>query len=124
MGKHNLGDQWVAVLADGKNHMLKRVAFGEGPDSANCDGCVWAGNDNCDSNDMPCTTIDLGELDENGLLPCPFCEAKADFTPQEPSHNPAITNFCSVSCPRCGMVEDVCFDDENELREAWNRRNA
>ena len=116
MGKHNLGDQWVAVLADGKNHMLKRVAFGEGPDIANCDGCVWAGNDNCYSNDMPCTTIDLGELDENDILHCPFCGGKMEVLDKFY----AFDGF-TVRCKVCSCGTD-CYMTKDKALEAANRR--
>lgn len=74
--ERKLNEQWVEEL-DGKKHMLKAVECGEHW----CDGCCFnTGEGNCswDSpkycrNGSEYRIKDLGILNEDGLLPCPFC---------------------------------------------------
>lgn len=68
--------------------------------------------------------------DENGLLPCPFCGAKASIE-EFPinSSEPDIVKF-SVGCdsdnePECmGYQSLTMFDRRADAINAWNKRNG
>ncbi len=76
MSEHKIGEQWVEEI-DGKMHMLKAdkpVELCQGClYNGNGGGCLWSGFD--DECEMGSRFIikDLGILNEDGLLPCPFC---------------------------------------------------
>lgn len=78
--ERQLNEQWIEEL-DGKRHMLKAVenlyetcqgcTFG----CESCDVCHYclADGGKCPVNKMDMVIKDLGVLNEDGLLPCPFC---------------------------------------------------
>ena len=70
-----LGEQWIEEI-DGKRHMVKAVK-----QTNKCSGCIfctsyWCGNPIQNEREFDCSTMiikDLGILNDDGLLPCPFC---------------------------------------------------
>jgi hypothetical protein len=70
-----LGEQWIEII-DGQKHMVKAVAPIELCKGClfNCNqgGCCWKGFDDCQMGSF-FIIKDLGILNDDGLLPCPFC---------------------------------------------------
>ena len=76
--KHEIGEQWVEVI-DGQEHMVKAVEK-----NGKCTGCIYLyQQDRCHAvcrhtsawTSVECEykVIDLGILNNYGMLPCPFC---------------------------------------------------
>jgi len=125
-----LGEQWVEEF-DGKKHMLKAMENTTG----GCKGCDLQVVENCYGTcgaGDGCNFIikDLGILNEDGLLPCPFCGKyprliKPEYGYQRlerPSRN-GYTYECG-----CGVICGWDYDyggthqTEQEAKDAWNRR--
>jgi hypothetical protein len=130
---HKIGDQWIEVI-DGQEHMLKAV-----DSTYNCNGCAFLGDSGkcLHSSILECPVYridaiikDLGVLNEDGLLPCPFCGKyprliKPEYGYQRlerPSRN-GYTYECG-----CGVICGWDYDyggthqTEQEAKDAWNRR--
>jgi len=123
-----LGQQWIEVI-DGKMHMLKAV---EGPKIVNglmegntCHGCCYVDkwDDDCLNPNQACPVgkgviiKDLGILNEDGCLPCPFCgEYPKIIHPTE--------NMPVVSIVHTGVGHRILefFSSEQKAIDAWNRR--
>lgn len=125
----NLGEQWVEEI-DGKKHMLKAVNYSEG-----CNGCIFLRYDpdefyTCNRGRLGCPVDDgmiikdLGILNEDECLPCPFCG-------EYPVVENAYEGFGYT--PPDGYWRVYCSDDNHEISissgkrmqesiDAWNRR--
>jgi hypothetical protein len=131
-----LGEQWVEVI-DGKMHMLKAV------EGVLCNGCMYGsmslfGNDskrdfhlcsfdgecpvgagNRHNLQIPDTIVkDLGELNEDGLLPCPFCGEYPKII--YPTENMPVVSIVHLGGTHRVLLE--FFRNEQEAIDAWNRR--
>ena len=110
-----LGEQWVEEL-DGKKHMLKAAeAINKGHV---CNGCAF-NNGTCDykGDECPvpkgCYIKDLGILNEDGLLPCPFCG-------EYPEKLVGNDTWCWYACNcRCELGVSAT---RKEAIDTWNRR--
>ena len=91
-----LGEQWVELI-DGKEHMLK------------CTGLA---------DDMSIIIKDLGVLNEDGLLPCPFCEEYPKII--HPTENMPVVSIVHTGVGHRILLE--FFSSEQEAIDAWNRR--
>ena len=129
-----LGDQWVEVI-DGKMHMLKAV---ERPEEIShisarvhpCFKCFFQMDDyDCSypratwKCDLAKNIIikDLGVLNDDGFLPCPFCG--------EPSSGIAsirsialVGILANFICKKCEAQITFCADTVEHCLDAWNRR--
>ena len=63
-------------------------------------------------------------MDEEKLLPCPFCGGKAKMILRD---DPVIKTFDyeyrSVMCDVCGCTTAVCEDEELAIKY-WNKRHG
>jgi Lar family restriction alleviation protein len=113
-----LGEQWVEEL-DGKKHMLKAV-----PPIHLCSGCVFSNKALCSDpmmseRDIDCSKMivkDLGVLNENGVLPCPFCGSYPEL------FTTFWRNASAISCTSCGCTSDDEYKSLQQAIDAWNRR--
>ena len=122
-----LGEQWVEEI-DGKEHMVKAVK-----QTNKCSGCVfctsiWCADHNQSERDFDCMTMiikDLGILNEDGLLPCPFCEEYplVENAYEGASGHNAPDGFWRISC--FGKNHEMAFfsgKTRQQAIDAWNRR--
>ena len=118
-----LGEQWVEEI-DGKKHMLKAVNYSDG-----CNGCIFLRYDpdgfyKCNCGRLGCPVDDgmiikdLGILNEDGCLPCPFCgEYPKIIYPTE--NMPVVSIVHTIGAHRI-ILE--FFRNKQEAIDAWNRR--
>ena len=99
-----LGEQWIEEHIDGKTHMYKVVGM---------------------STKGLCTDIiikDLGIVNEEGLLPCPFCEEYPKVSSYgfrwEPKEY-GIFHLCKDSFSK---IETRHYATTQQAIDAWNRR--
>ena len=116
-----LGEQWVEDIDDEK-HMFKCVVGNK------CEDCIYRKiGTACYACDIPTnmTVKDLGILNEDGLLPCPFCgehpeiekyEADIGYNDVEMYHV-----FCSANI--CKTATQVIEYSLQQAIDAWNRRS-
>jgi len=122
-----LGEQWVEEI-DGKPHMVKAVK-----QTNKCSGCVfctsiWCADHNQSERDFDCMTMiikDLGILNEDGLLPCPFCGEYplVENAYEGVSGHNTPDGFWRISC--FGKNHEMAFfsgKTKQEAIDAWNRR--
>ena len=113
-----LGEQWVEEI-DGKPHMVKAVK-----QTNKCSGCVfctsyWCGDHIQSEREFDCSTMiikDLGILNEDGLLPCPFC---GEYPLVEPENR--LAGF-GCHCDKCKCAVSGLYESMEEVIEEWNRR--
>lgn len=108
-----LNEQWIEVI-DGKKHMLKAV---QSVDIGACTACDFEGQESkcagfpnsvCGSNSNSFIIKDLGVLNEDGLLPCPFCG-------EYPGKRVGNDNW------KCGCEIGAIVTWQQAI-DAWNRR--
>ena len=131
--RYEVGDQYTEVMKDGKLHMLKVERSG-----ASCLGCCYMTdcpkdhNGSCCSreNHKPCEEKcsydpdfiirDLGILNEDGLLACPFCgefPTLKDELDENYESIYAIEHECEAVVITTGWNHD-----KQQVKDAWNRR--
>ena len=126
-----LGEQWIEVI-DGKKHMLKAVLqpkqqsrLYNGNDTHPCFKCFFQMDDyDCayPSDKWVCDMQrgviikDLGILNENGVLPCPFCGSYPEL------FTTFWQNASAISCTSCGCTSDDEYKSLQQAIDAWNRR--
>ena len=114
-----LDEQWIEEI-DGKKHMLKAVNYSEG-----CNGCIFLRYDpdefyTCNRSRLGCPVDDgmiikdLGILNEDGLLPCPFCEEYPNL------ENNGYFWYCCTN-DDC-LAEVGTGKTKQEAIDIWNRR--
>ena len=118
----NLGEQWVEEI-DGKKHMLKAVNYSEG-----CNGCIFLRYDpdefyTCNRGRLGCPVDDgmiikdLGILNNDGCLPCPFCGEYPEILKGKLGYR--IRHVCRDSYVMAGTG---IYATEQQAIDAWNRR--
>ena len=107
-----LGEQWIEVI-DGKKHMVKEVKSDN--EHVACPRCMFSGGyGTCVYPEDDCPVPngyyikDLGTLNEEGLLPCPFCG-------EYPGKRVGNDNW------KCGC-EIGAIATMQQAIDAWNRR--
>ena len=122
---HKLGEQWVEVI-DGQEHMLK-VVEKVSEKSYDCTGCIFNGHNgtcryhsqNCPSGEVEHGYIkDLGILNEDGCLPCPFCGGYPKII--HPTENMPVVSIVHTGLGHRILLE--FFSSEQQAIDAWNRR--
>ncbi len=126
-----LGEQWIENGFDGKMHMYKAV---EGPKIVNglmegntCHGCCYVDkwDDDCLNPNQACPVgkgvivKDLGPVNGDGLLPCPFC-GEYPTIKEELDENDEIIYTVEHECSV--LIEAGWYHDIQQAIEAWNRR--
>jgi Lar family restriction alleviation protein len=113
-----LGDQWIEII-DGQEHMVKAVAPIELCKGCcfNCNqgGCCWKGFDDCQMGSF-FIIKNLGILNEDGLLPCPFC---GEYPVVQPENSRA--GF-GCHCDKCKCAVSGLHESMQEVMDEWNRR--
>jgi hypothetical protein len=125
--ERKLNEQWIEEL-DGKRHMLKAV-----PPIHLCSGCVFSNKALCSDplmseRDIDCSKMivkDLGILNDDGLLPCPFCGEYplVENAYEGVSGHNTPDGFWRISC--FGKNHEMAFfsgKTRQQAIDAWNRR--
>jgi hypothetical protein len=60
------------------------------------------------------------KLNDEGFLPCPFCNGEPDYKYFRPDPEDG-DEFVCVCCRHCGAQTTVCVS-EVQAKHAWNRR--
>lgn len=120
-----LGDQWIEEI-DGQEHMLKAVKPVELCQGClfNCNGggCWWKGFDDCQMGSFFIIN-DLGVLNKDGLLPCPFC---GEYPVLKLGIDENGWHYAELRC--CSYVDRMTgYSTDMEgffkgMIERWNRR--
>ena len=122
MAERKLGDQWIEVI-DGKRHMLKAV-----DNTYNCNGCTFLGDSGkclhssileCPVYRIDAVIKDLGILNEEGLIPCPFCWEYPTPKEELDEHDEriyAIEHECNID------MTTGWDHDKRTVIDNWNRR--
>lgn len=115
-----LGDQWIEVI-NGQEHMVKAVKPVELCQGCcfNCNqgGCCWKGFDDCQMGSF-FIIKDLGILNEDGLLPCPFCGEYPKII--YPTEYMPVVSIVHPGGEHRILLE--FFRNKQEAIDAWNRR--
>lgn len=116
-----LGEQWVEKI-DGQEHMFKVVA-----NTHNCNGCAYLGDTSiclhssileCPVDRLDAIIRDLGILNDEGCLPCPFCGKYPKII--HPTENMPVVSIVHTGLGHRILLE--FFSSEQEAIDAWNRR--
>ncbi len=122
-----LGEQWIEEI-DGKRHMV--VEMKSDKEHGGCQRCIFnGGHGTCVYPEDDCPVQnghhikDLGPVNEDGLLWCPFCK---EF-PKGVSKGTEYKNDCEISIfyieHSCKVIQTTEFAySEQECIDAWNRR--
>ena len=116
-----LGEQWIEEI-DGQKHMVKAVAPIELCKGCffNCNqgGCCWKGFDNCQMGSF-FIIKDLGSVNENGLLPCPFCGEYPTIKELDENDERiyAVEHECNID------MTTGWNHDKQTVIDAWNWRD-
>lgn len=123
-----LGEQWVEEI-NGEMHMLKAVNYTEG-----CNGCVFLRYDpdefyTCNRCRLGCPVDDekiikdLGVLNKEGLLPCPFC---GEYPKIKYGVDGSFWHYIELCCCKyVDRMDGYSTDMEGFYKgivERWNRR--
>ena len=127
-----IGEQWIEEGSDGKMHMYKAV------EGENCTGCAFGKmcqssrlnnihvcdrEDDCPLEYSNTVVKDLGPVNEDGLLACPFCRVypKQISNGVEYMLDEEIPTFYVEH--RCKTIQatEFCYS-EQEAIDIWNRR--
>jgi len=119
-----IGEQWIEDI-DGKKHMLKAVNYSDG-----CNGCIFLRYDpdefyTCNRGRLGCPVDDgmiikdLGVLNEDGCLPCPFCGEYPEIQGGGLSRAEGYLVFCDGTSH---SVTAGAFIAKQEAINEWNRR--
>ena len=127
------GEQWIEEI-DGKRHMLKAVLqpkqrshLYNGNDTHPCFKCFFQMDDyDCayPSDKWVCDMQrgviikDLGILNEDGCLPCPFCGEYPKII--HPTENMPVVSIVHTGAGHRILLE--FFSSEQEAIDEWNRR--
>lgn len=121
MEKRKLGEQWVETLKDGTRHMFKLVeeyGFGYRWVYRETGNGVEANLDvgsSCSNSDPKVISFkDLGILNEDGCLPCPFCGEYPNL------ENNGYFWYCCTN-DDC-LAEVGTGKTKQEAIDIWNRR--
>jgi hypothetical protein len=122
-----LGEQWIETI-DGEQHMVKAIPITSG---YVCHGCMFydANIQDCSKYTIPCDDKkfiikDLGTVNGEGLLACPFC---GEFPHIETFLGMEGIEESRVWCVICTgevFARTMLYNTEQEAIDAWNRRHA
>ena len=113
-----LDEQWIE-----NGRMYKAV---EGQGCENCWGCHWSDENSCCDGMVKCPVNasetglivkDLGPVNEDGLLACPFCGSNLNIIS---CHDGFYARCCNNDCA-LGVTDS--FVEKQDLIDACNRRN-
>lgn len=113
--ERKLNEQWVLEI-NGVKHMVKAVE-GICIDCFLENGSRCTRSDECPAGDQGDYIIkDLGILNDDGLLPCPFC---GEYPVVQPENSRA--GF-GCHCDKCKCAVSGLHESMQEVMDEWNRR--
>lgn len=117
--ERQLNEQWVLEI-NGVKHMVKAVE-GICIDCFLENGSRCTRSDECPAGDQGDYIIkDLGILNDDGLLPCPFCSS--DVNIGKSATLPGGCIMLNFICTNCDNQVQVSSDSVQHCVDAFNRR--
>ena len=117
-----LGEQWIEVI-EGERHLVMEVKSDK--EHAACPRCMFnGGHGTCVYPEDDCPVRnghyikDLGILNEDGCLPCPFCGEYPKII--HPTENMPVVSIVHTGAGNRILLE--FFSSEQEAIDEWNRR--
>ena len=117
-----LGEQWIEVIDDKRHLVMDAEASNTGH---SCNGCEFHGRyGTCNYPEDDCPVQnghyikDLGIINENGVLPCPFCGEYPVFAQSE------YKNWELHCDAEKHIAFSGVFPIKQEAIDAWNRRES
>ena len=117
-----LGEQWIEVI-EGERHLVMEVKSDK--EHAACPRCMFNGrHGTCVYPEDDCPVRnghyikDLGILNEDGCLPCPFCGEYPKII--HPTENMPVVSIVHTGAGHRILLE--FFSSEQEAIDEWNRR--
>lgn len=119
-----IDEQWVEVI-DGQKHMVKETKSENS--KIVCPRCLFSdGHGTCNYPEDDCPVQngyyikDLGVLNDDGLLPCPFCgEYPENDTKDYCQFGFVVRHVCKNNKTAMGTSN---YKTKQEAIDAWNRR--